>query len=481
MQARALLGCLWVALWGCTEAQATEWSVRPSCTGVAYCFTNPMGSTVVNGKTYSLAGRWSFLLPGDVLVIYPSAQPSGWLPTGALSGAPALNIDGARGSAAAPIKVMAAAGQTVKLAQGLNITNGSQYLEVSGLDISDARAGRHAVVIDGGSSDIVLKSNRIHDAALNGVNITPLAGPRLVIGPDNVIANNRGNGAALGSSGLNPSTNAIGSYFSGNTVSGNGRHGISSEASYWSIERNQVQGNGTAIGGTSGIHLFSARDSAEADCDGNLVIYNYVNGQQDNKLADGNGIQVDHFCDNNIVAFNVAWGNAGAGISLLVGRGNYIVANTVGGNATDTNRLRSPGVFRAEIGLASNTSVCYNIDAAGQCMGWLPVPAGRSGGNYIYGNLVYSTQAAVPGIGATPDFSDPARHSNSLYPNLFFNGGGGVNLLTSCWASCRELRLAASNSTACRMPRGWSMETCSLMVRCMDRCKKGLVRPSSTV
>jgi hypothetical protein len=33
-----------------------------------------------------------------------------------------------------------------------------------------------------------------------------------------------------------------------------------------------------------------------------------------------------------------------------------------------------------------------------------------------------------------------------------------------------------SNSTAWRMPRGWSMLHCSLMDRCIDRCKKGLVR-----
>ncbi|MBQ0937715.1 right-handed parallel beta-helix repeat-containing protein [Ideonella paludis] len=423
------LGLVWLALWGSAAAGATEWSVRPSCVGVAYCFTNPMGSTLVNGRTVSLAGRWSFFQPGDVLVIYPAANGAAWLPTGSLGSAPALNIDSARGTAMAPIKVMGAAGQVVKLGQGLNITNGTQHLQVSGLDITDPRPGRHAVVIDGGSSDIVLRANRIHDAALNGLNITPAAGPRLLIGPDNVLANNRGNGAAIGASGLNPITGALGSYFTGNTVTGNGRHGVSSEASYWSIERNQVLSNGTLVGGTSGIHLFSPSDNAAPDCDGNVVAYNYVNGQQDSQQADGNGIQIDHFCDYNIVAFNVAWGNAGAGISLLVGRGNYIVANTVGGNATDTNRLRFSGVFRAEIGLASSTSVCYNNDDYGQCLGWLPVPAGRSGGNFIYGNLVYSTQAAVPAIGATPDFSDPARHSNALYPNLFFNGGGGANLL----------------------------------------------------
>jgi len=30
-------------------------------------------------------------------------------------------------------------------------------------------------------------------------------------------------------------------------------------------------------------------------------------------------------------------------------------------------------------------------------------------------------------------------------------------------------------------PRGWSIEHCSLIDRCIDRCRKGLLRPSSTV
>ena len=54
----------------------------------------------------------------------------------------------------------------------------------------------------------------------------------------------------------------------------------------------------------------------------------------------------------------------------------------------------------------------------------------------------------------------------------------GLNL----WcASCSELRRAASSSTAWRMPLGWSMLHCSWMDRCIDRCRNGLVRPSSTV
>jgi hypothetical protein len=36
-------------------------------------------------------------------------------------------------------------------------------------------------------------------------------------------------------------------------------------------------------------------------------------------------------------------------------------------------------------------------------------------------------------------------------------------------------RRAVSSSTAWRMPRGWSMLHCSLMDRCIDRCRNGLV------
>jgi LysR family pca operon transcriptional activator len=46
------------------------------------------------------------------------------------------------------------------------------------------------------------------------------------------------------------------------------------------------------------------------------------------------------------------------------------------------------------------------------------------------------------------------------------------------WCACSsEPRRAASNSTAWRMPRGWSMEHCSLIDRCIDKCRNGFSRP----
>ena len=50
--------------------------------------------------------------------------------------------------------------------------------------------------------------------------------------------------------------------------------------------------------------------------------------------------------------------------------------------------------------------------------------------------------------------------------------------MTSCWAACAEPRRATSESNAGRMPAGWSIATCSLIDRCIDRCRNGFSRPA---
>ena len=50
-----------------------------------------------------------------------------------------------------------------------------------------------------------------------------------------------------------------------------------------------------------------------------------------------------------------------------------------------------------------------------------------------------------------------------------------------CCASCSESNFLLNALAICRMPGGWSIEICSLIDRCIDRCKKGLVIPFSGV
>jgi Right handed beta helix region len=416
-----LTGAL-AALLVASASQATVWSVKPFCAGLSHCFTHPQASTTVNGRQLSLLNDWSFMQPGDVVRIYPATAPAGWKPLPGNTGAATLNISRARGQQGAPIVVQAYGNAAVKIAQGVNIT-GSQFVALVGFDVTESRAGRPGVAINTGSSDIIVRGNTIRNARLNGVDVNG-AGPRITIGPGNTIRNNVGNGIGIRSSGLDTATGVIGSKVVGNAIVANARHGLELEASYWLIEGNTVQGNGTGVGGTSGLHLFSATDAAADDCDHNELRYNHVTAQKDTRFADGNGIQIDHFCDNNSVHHNVAWGNDGAGISVFIARGNQVFANTLYQNATDAARwARSPDAWRGELILASMVRVCVNNTDAGACLGWYDVPANRSADNHIYNNLILAHQPKVPALMVSSDILN--RHVNRFTPNLVFHDQGG--------------------------------------------------------
>jgi parallel beta-helix repeat protein len=419
--AKFIMACLMPAL--ISSVQATVWTVKPSCSGIANCFTHPQASITVNGRQLSLLNDWSFIQPGDVLRIYPAASASsGWKTRATNVGAPALNIARARGRQGAPILVQAFGASPVYIAQGVNIL-GSQFVELSGFDISENRSGRPGVAINSGSSDIVLRNNTVRNAPLNGVDING-AGPRITIGPGNVIRNNTGNGVGIRTSGLDPVTGVSGSRLTGNTIQANARHGLELEASHWLIDGNTVQGNGTGVGGTSGLHLFSAMDTAAEDCDRNELRNNYVTGQKDTRFADGNGIQIDHFCDNNRVHHNVVWGNDGAGISIYVAKDNLVYANTLFHNARDTGRkTRQPGAVQGELVLGSTPRVCVNNTDAGACLGWYDVPDQRSSGNQIFNNILHANQNDAASLALTSDILN--RHAFRITPNLVFHDLGG--------------------------------------------------------
>jgi hypothetical protein len=406
MSATALLMGLGVV------AQAATWVVQPNCKGVSRCFPHPQALY-----------NWSAIAPGDVVQIAPDAAGTGW--TSRVGGAAALSIDLARGTAAKHITVTAVGG--AKLLQGVNVSR-SQYVDLIGLDVSENRSGGNAAVtLQAASADITVQASRIHNGASHGVNVTSTAGPRIRIGPDNGIYDNQNNGVNIEASGADPAQAAatIGSEVFRNVISANGLHGVDVVASYWRVAQNQVLVNGLRAGGSSGIHLFSRIDQAGADCDGNEVSYNHVSGQRDSTLYDGNGIQSDHFCDNNVIAFNVVWANAGAGISLIAGRSNIVAMNTLYNNATDQNRASTPAL-RGELIVASWADFCWNgyIDAA-SCK----LPAGRSNGNLIFDNLIHSNQARVPALLLNAEAVNASRgNTQAIYPNLLFNSVGGPNL-----------------------------------------------------
>jgi hypothetical protein len=403
-------------------AQAVTWEIRPDCApGASRCLTHPQKLT-----------QWQAVAPGDEVWIYPSGTEEGWLSQ--LGAATVLHIENAQGTPLAPIVVRGVGGP--KLVHGANVTR-SAHVVLRDLDITEQRrwadgSGRPALTLQGGTHHVQLLTSNLHHATGSGVNVSADAGAWLQIGPGNRIQYNKQHGVATSVHGLDPQADspAITSEVSGNVVQGNGLHGIDISASYWRVSGNQLRFNGWVSGGTSGIHLFSRTDNATGlDCDRNEVLYNHVQGQRDRTAYDGNGIQVDHFCDNNLVAFNVAWGNDGAGLSVVAARANVVAHNTLVGNAQDLNRASSPAL-RAELIVASWTDFCWNtyVDP-GSCR----LPAGRTSDNLFINNIVQASQPGVPALLVNDDAAAPARNRNRYGPNLYGHSAGGPVLIWAAW------------------------------------------------
>jgi hypothetical protein len=388
----------------------------------AWATTYPVGP----GKTFATPEHivWSSIHPGDTIVIYPGTYPS-LLGTGN-----SMLVRGVVGTAANPITIQGSSATNLPvLNAGISIDGGSQYINISNLDVSRNPSTQQyaAIIVQGGSGNIVLSGLNVHNSFV-GVQVT-LAGLQNTL-QNSQIFDNVMDGITPGppSTSFVPDANHR-SYILNNSVHDNGAHGIEVTGPFWNVQKNKITHNGVSVSGTSGIHVYSTTDvTGTYSCNNNQIAYNYVTTQQDPNGVDGNGIQIDDFCDYNTVAFNVVTGNAGAGVSVLDAEGNVIVANTSYSNATDTGRVaKFPGVFRGELILGSMASLCTNSNVlASQCN----VAGGRSSGNIVYDNIIVSGQLSVPGVLVSPDAA--VRNTNYLYPNLYYNLGSnstGVQLL----------------------------------------------------
>ncbi|TBO27928.1 right-handed parallel beta-helix repeat-containing protein [Aquabacterium lacunae] len=408
----AAVACL--ALWGSPLAWAATWEIRPDCApGAPRCLNHPQRLT-----------QWQSVAPGDEVLIHPSGTEAGWVSQ--LGGATVLHIENAQGTAQAPIVVRGVG--LPKLVHGANLTR-SGHVVLQDLDITEQRrgpdgSGRPALTLQGGTRHVQIFNSHVHHATGSGVHVSADAGAFLRVGPGNRITQNGQHGVAVSAPGFDRAlpAPAVSSEITGNQIVGNGLHGVELSGSYWRVSQNQVLQNGWSQGGTSGIHLFSRTDTPGAlDCDRNEVVYNTVALQIDRTAYDGNGLQVDHFCDHNILAFNVAWLNDGAGLSVVAARGNVVAHNTLVANAQDVNRANSPAL-RAELILASWPDFCWNphVDAA-SCR----LPTGRASDNLVIGNLLQATQPGVPAVWVNDDAADPVRNRNKFGPNLLGHVAGG--------------------------------------------------------
>lgn len=316
---------------------------------------------------------WASLPPGAEVRIGP----------GRYSGATMIN---ARGSAAQPVVVRGAPGQAAPVLSGSIDFQQASQVRLSGVVIDGSPYA--AVVIRNGSDHITVANSTLQRSAM-GVSITSGAGTGHVI-RDNLIADNLTVGIAV------DRVNALAgdrSRILRNRVLRSGHHGMEIQGSNYLIEHNETAYSGQAIGGTSGIHLYSA-SPAEDSGDHNVVRYNFSHHNRDVSASDGNGIQADQWCDDNEIAFNVVWANDGAGITLFDAANNRVYGNTALGNALDPAGTHGD---RAEILLNSAGSA-----------------TDRTQGNRVWNNTAVSVRAGVPAL--MLDARSAAR-SNSVGPN----------------------------------------------------------------
>ena len=327
------------------------------------------------------------------------------------------------------------------------IANGSSYLKFKDFDIK----GDLGIMIkdDSGTNPptgIIIENNIIHDENQNGNtnagiyishganNISVLNNEiynhhiGVWIGEDNNIQpgcnnlisgnsihDNTQNGIGISSSDCSSGNETV---LSSNQIYNNGFHGIELSGRYYIIEKNELYYNGqNAQGGASGIHLYSRAEDEDETYDSggdhNVINDNIVYNTIDNTGArtDGNGIQMDMWCDSNLVYNNIVYDNDGAGIILYGASGNKVFNNTSYGNGQDLgNRF---GQFEITVLAAQLSGANGN--------GFLHSANNRIKNNIGMATGNESTRYAV-------SICDTSILDNNIFENnLWFNDSGNNN------------------------------------------------------
>ncbi|WP_213955160.1 MULTISPECIES: nitrous oxide reductase family maturation protein NosD [unclassified Variovorax] len=323
---------------------------------------------------------WRQLPPGSLVRIAP----------GTYAGPLAIT---ANGTAQSPIRIVAAdRNQRPVILTTMDVQNAS-HLRISGLYVQPPQYS--GFVIRQASHHITVSNNVVMGGHM-GINVSQGAGANIYI-VSNVVDQAVTHGIGVEVNGAAGAQSVI----SHNTVRRSGHHGMEIRGSYWRIERNDVSLSGLAVPGTSGIHLFSGSE-AEDSGDHNDIVYNISHHNVDTGLHDGNGIEVDRWCDDNTVAFNILLSNDGHGINIYEAQNNRIFGNTTRGNSIDPNGTHG-AVAEIIVGASRGNS--------------------RTRGNVVINNIAMSTRAGVPAVyvdGKT--FTQP----NTIGPNLLVNTEGGT-------------------------------------------------------
>jgi parallel beta-helix repeat protein len=352
------------------------------------------------GKVY-LVGAGGTLPAGATRVATLMAVPWKTLPAGSrvlvspgyYSGVTTIN--GAMGTAANPITVTAySSSQLPVLSDSVDIQN-SSYLNVSYMNVVDSNYG--GFIIRNASHHVTVSDSSITGGPV-GINVASTAGLNLKILRNTIAASNN--------TGINidaVSNSADRSLIQHNSISRSASHGMEIQGSHWQVEYNVVTSSGQTIGGSSGIHLYAA-DTSGSSCADTVVRFNYSYANIDRTQSDGNGIEVDQWCNANVVSYNAVWNNDGAGIIVYTGSSNAIQNNTAYNDGLDSGHTH--GGF-GEIILNAST-----------------MAGARS--NIIWNNVLFSTRANVPAMYVD---TRAVPGANVVGMNLYYNSAAPANLL----------------------------------------------------
>lgn len=339
--------------------------------------------------------------PGDVIYCHDDFGPF----------TVAFLVKGWKGTTDNPITIKAAPGETPVLETYVDIQE-SQHIVIDGLTITNTPYG--GVMIQNGSDSITVSNCIVRNCGL-GIWIANGAGMNHRI-MNNQVFSNTTQGIAADRVNCTAGHETV---ISGNRVYDNGYMGFEMTGNYYIIENNEVYDNGKSIAGTSGIHIFSY-SADDGTGDHNIIRYNITHDNRELQQpgTDGNGIQVDQWCDYNQVYYNLSYNNDGAGINIYDSADNSIFNNTLYGNMKDPINSH---LLKGEMTLATDYTKQENLDLTRN--------------NSVVNNIIVATRTGVYPIYIDDLTSDNPLiiKNNLLYhtgngPLYFFNGSSHTTL-----------------------------------------------------
>jgi len=303
-------------------------------------------------------------------------------------------VIGSQGSAAQPIVVR---GEGTVIIENSIVLHGARHVVLRNLQIQNAQYP--GFVIRAGASFVTVQDSVVRNSAL-GIWIGEGAGGghRLL---NNTLHDTRTHGIAIDVVNAPAGQETL---IAGNRVYRNAMHGMEINGNRYIIENNVVWENGIGLSGTSGIHLF-AKDARQGTGRFNVIRYNTVSGQRETTGQDGNGIQLDQWCDDNQVYFNVTFANDGAGIVLFDAANNIVANNTLYDNMRDSGGKHA---YKADFVIASDFT--KNVD--------------HSFGNVVRNNLIYTIRPTNYSI-YVDRFS--ARNTKEISNNVLYHADSTRN------------------------------------------------------